>query len=167
MASKGVTDRQRVAKAIVAAARAHGQEVGERLQERLAPALEEGQSLPDLVGFQQVLANHLQPALDELSSAVRDVDLEARKLDTTLVAKDSALDAFDAAVAGIGRILTGFDQLAGLSRFAEKVRLTLPFRRRSNTGGEELPPGPDDPEGPPDTELPPTFAVPEPLAAEK
>lgn len=221
MPSKGVTDRQRVAKAIVAAARTHAQEVGERLREILAPALQEGQTLPDLADFQQVLARYLemrtsaiiaadeahlveqdddvdprrrrdeaaavlsrtlveireglvgafgrdtlrelvglqgetasepvvllrqanrvlerlrepafelrtpqregiqvdfdlladqlQPALDDLTRAVEDVDRELRETERTLRLKDTSLDAFDAAVAGIGRILAGFDLLA-------------------------------------------------------
>jgi len=267
MPSKGVTDRQRVAKAIVAAARTHAQEVGERLQEVLAPAVQEGETLPDLVAFQNILAHHLemriaaivaadeahlveqdddldprrrrdqaaetlhstlvriraalsgafgrdtirelaglqqdtalepvvllrqanrvlerlrepflglpeaqlegiqvdfglladqlQPDLDNLTRAVQDVDRELRETETSLRLKDKALDAFDEAVAGIGRIVAGLDLLAGFSRYAEKVRLSLPARRRRNTeGGDESPPPEDapEPEGSPEGELPP------------
>jgi len=127
--------------------------------------------LPGIQVDLDLLAAQVQPALDELARAVQDVDLELRKTESTLLLKDAALAAFDAAVAGIGRILTGFDELAGFAEFAEKIRLTLPTRRRRNNGGdEELPPGPEsgpDPEGSPETELPPTFAVPEPLTAKK
>jgi hypothetical protein len=43
MASKSVLDRQRVGRAIVAAARTHAQEVGERLQQILAANLTDGE----------------------------------------------------------------------------------------------------------------------------
>jgi hypothetical protein len=276
MASKGVTDRQRVAKALVAAARTHAQEVGERVQEILSPALQEGQTLPDLTAFQEVLAQHLenltaaiiaadethleeqdddvdprrrrddaaaalnatlvkirealagafgresirelvglqgstatepvvllrqanrvlerlrqlaletrtsrldgiqvdpgaladqlQPALDNLALAVQDVDAELRETESTLRVKDRTLDAFDAAVAGTGRILTGFDLLGGFSEFAEKIRLTLPARRRRNVEDDGEPSSPEDApaaEDSPDGGLPPAVAsVPSPV----
>lgn len=274
MSSKGVTDRQRVAKAIVAAVRSHGQEVGERLHEILSPALREGQTLPDLVDFQQLLAQHLemrtaaiiaadeahlleldddvdprrrrddavaalsrtlveireslsgafgrdfireiaglqgetatepvvllrqasrvlerlrepalglptpqrqgvqvdfgaladrlQPALDNLAHAVEDVDRELRDAETTLRLKDTSLDAFDAAVAGIGRIVAGFDLLAGLAEYADRIRLTLPARRRRNVAEEDEPsPSEDAPEGATDGEpLPGAASVTSPV----
>jgi hypothetical protein len=256
MASKGVTDRKRVAKAIVASARTHAKAVGERLQEVLAPAFPEGLVPFDLVEFQEglarylemrtdairaadnvhldeildddvprsrrdeaaagcysalvgirdairaafgrehskallgyegttptdplvlagvaehalerlrelpiepppvrfggvqidlaTLADELQPALDELKAALEAVALENRESEATLRDRDLALDAFDAAVAGIGRIVTGFDQLAGFPEFADRIRLTRPARRRAGTpNGDE--PSPGDEEAP-------------------
>ena len=251
MPSKGVTDRQRVADAIVATARTHAKAVGERLQEILAPAFPEEQGPFDLVAFQEglarylemrtdaivaadnvhldeildddvprsrrdeaaagcysalvgirdairaafgrdrskallgyegstptdplvlarvaehalerlrdlpvepppvrfggvqielaTLADELQPALDELKAALRAVNLENRESEATLRHRDLALDAFDAAVAGIGRIVTGFDELAGFPQFADRIRLTRPARRRRGTpNGDEPVPG--------------------------
>lgn len=265
MATKGITDRQRVAKGISATARTHAQEVADRLQEVLTPALEEGESLPDLVGFQQILARylemrsdaivaaeeehlkeqhddleprrrrdeaaaslvrtlvvirqvlagafgsdtipelvglegstasepvlllrqanrvlqrlqqplvdlpatrldgiqvdftalsaHLQPALDDLTRAVQALDRELRETETSLRNKDLNLDTFDTAVSGIGRVLVGFDLLAGFRDYADKIRLTLPGRRRSNTRGDaELPPPQETPEPQPEPQPPP------------
>jgi hypothetical protein len=262
MPSKGVTDRQRVAEAIAAAARNHAREVGTRLQEVLAPAfpeelvpfdlveLHEGlarylemrieaiveadethlgelrddkgprlrrdeaveelygklvetrqlvlgsfgdEQLEDVLGYagatpqdplelQRVagralellrrpvdelptprsaavqidlvaLTDELQPAFDQLTTALREVADERRQAESTLRGKDLELDAFDAAAAGIGRVISGFDQLAGFPEFAERVRLTLPNRRRRGTteGDEPLP----EEEAPPAGESPP------------
>lgn len=272
MASKGVTDRQKVAGAIMAAARTHAERVGEQLRETLSVVLEKGETFPDqtlflrllarylemrtgsivtadethlrelgddrgprrrrdeaaaalysaVVGIREALngaygrerakellnidgetsdepvvllrqanrtlevlrqpppdtpplrvqgvgvdfetmAGQLQPALDELARAVRELDVELREQEATLQAKDLALDAFDGAIAGIGRILIGSDQLVGFSKLAEKIRLRLPARRRRGSGAEGPVAGPDEtaeeaptpeptPEPTPDTE---------------
>jgi hypothetical protein len=252
MASKGVMDRHRIAKTIVAAARTHAREVGERLQEILAPAVGEGETLPDFVTFQlqlaryleqridaivqadelhfkeldddqeprrrrdeatqavydtlvairdsltaafgadrgaellgvegrtsldpltlfrqasralerltdeslelpparlagvdldlATLAGQLQPALDELGQSLTTVDRELRETETTILEKDKALDAFDTAVSSIGRMLTACDDLAGFPAYSDKIRLSLPGRRRSGTSAEEEPTLPD------------------------
>jgi len=263
MASKGVLDRHRIAKTIVAAARMHAQQVGERLQEVFASTVEEGETLPDFVTFQRqlaryleaqiteigdkeklhfneldgdleprrrrdqaaralhdtivairdtltgaygaeagdrligitgktavdpvalfhqadlalerltaealalppqrldgvqvdlgVLAAQLQPAFDEMTRAVREVDEEVRASEATIREKDLAFDAFDTAVGSIGRIVVAFDDLAGFPEFGGRIRLSLPFRRRRGTpapdeaplpdgGGETPPTGPD------------------------
>jgi len=98
------------------------------------------------------LADELQPALDQLTAALREVDDENRQAESTRRAKDLELDAFDAAVAGIGRVVIGFDELAGFPQFADRIRLTLPNRRRRGTSDEEEP-LPEE-EVPPDTEVP-------------
>lgn len=262
MPSKGVTDRQKVAKSIVAAARTHAGEVAVNLQRRLTPLLREGQTLPDFESLQDLLARYLeetteaiiaaeekhfreqdddlrprrqrdeaaqalhgtlvriretlaaaygpeqfrelagiregtadepvtlvrqarrvldrlrdpapdlptqplegvqvdlqrlaeqlQPALDSLTEAIALVDLEQRKSESTLRDKDLALDTFDEAVAGAGRILIGSNILAGLREYADRVRLTVPNRRRRSGGVDEgpdevlpsVPQAPDDP----------------------
>lgn len=270
MPSKGVTDRQRVAEAIAAAARNHAHEVGTRLQEVLAPAFPDGLVPFDLVELHQglarylemriqgivgadethlgelrddkgprsrrddaaaelygklveirrlvlgsfgdgqleavlgypgatpqdpvelqrvagralellrrpvdelptpqfasvqldlaALADELQPALDRLTTALREVEDERRQAESTRRGKDLELEAFDAAVAGIGRVITGFDQLAGFPEFAGRIRLTLPNRRRRGTvegdepsPEEEAPPEGESPELPPLPQLP-------------
>jgi hypothetical protein len=120
-------------------------------------------------------ADELQPAFDQLTAALREVDDENRSAESTRRGKDLELDAFDAAVAGIGRVVTGFDQLAGFPQFAERVRLTLPARRRRGSASEgeeppqeEAPTGVEAPrvgEGPPAEEspgLPPLPQLPAP-----
>jgi hypothetical protein len=89
-----------------------------------------------------LLRGQLQPALDHLSQAIQRVDEEARQLERTLRSKDLALDSFDAALRGIGRILIGCNEVAGFPEFGERIRLTLPNRRRKGSGVEEA--GPDD-----------------------
>ena len=252
MPSKGVLDRQRIAKAIVATARTHAPEVGDRLQEILAPFVPEGETLPDLTRLQLVLADYLeaqideivqadevhlkelddddgprrrrddaaatlydtvvairetlagpfrsqgadaihgvdgetsrdpvtlqrqatrilerlneeslelpparlqgiqidlgtlaaqlQPALDELGQAIKAVDREVREAETTIREKDNALSAVDTAVSSVGRVLTGFDNLAGFSEFSDKIRLSLPNRRRRDTPPEQESPLPE------------------------
>lgn len=260
MPSKGVLDRQRIGKAIVAAANTHAREVGERLNESLAVVVEEGEILADfttlkfhlgrylqmqldalvaadethlkeldddhdprlrrddaaetlyrklievregvsavfgpdqasaLVGIEgetardplalhrqanraldrlrnpegglppqrlaglqldtAALADELQPATDQLTQALADVDRELRETETSLGLKTEAMEAFDRAVRGVGRILKGCDELAEYPDFAEKIRLS---RRRGSSGGD-----PAEEEGPseegPEEELPP------------
>lgn len=251
MPTKGVLDRQRIGRAIVAAARTHAKEVDERLQEILAIALEEDAAVPDfeelqlllarylelrteglvvaddahfeetaddtdprlrrkaaasdlyrtvrgirdavhaafgsdrakeLLGYEGetptdpltlqrvataalaklreappdvlplqlegiqldlgALASQLQPALDELTSALDEVALEAREAESTLGAKDNAQTAFDVAVGGVGRFLIGCNELAGFPNFAQRIRLTLPNRRTRRTS--------EPPDGPPE-----------------
>lgn len=94
-----------------------------------------------------LVGQDLQPFLDNLRRAIGDVTRELRETETTLNAKTEALEAYDRAVRGIGRILKGCNELADFPKFAEKIRLTRPGR--SSTGGEEEPQqGPEQEEGP-------------------
>jgi len=254
MASKGVLDRQRIARSIVATGRTHAEEVGEKLQEILSSTGREGAQAPDMVELQLLLADHLetriqegiaadeahlrelrdddlprrlrdeaasglysaltgireaivsgfgqenvkallgydgvtptdplrlhrlagraldllrapdaaippprfggvaidlaaladelQPALEGLSEALVQVDNELRETESTLRLKDTTLNDLDAAIGGVGRILIGCDELAGFPEYGEKIRLTLPFRRRRTTATEETPSGEGDP----------------------
>lgn len=69
MPSKGVVDRQRIGQSIIAAARTHAQQVGERLQLELAEILEESESQPDFVELQLQLARYLEMRLNILVAA--------------------------------------------------------------------------------------------------
>jgi len=251
MPSKGVLDRQRIGKAIIAAANTHAREVGDRLNESLAVIVAEGETLADfttlelhlgrylqmqldalvaadevhleeldddldprlrrddaaedlyrklievreglnavfgsdqagaLIGIEGVtardplalhrqanralerlrapdeglppqrlaglqldtaaLADELQPATDQLTQALADVDRELRETETSLGLKTEAIEAFDRAVRGVGRILKGCDELAEYPDFAEKIRLS----RRRGSASEN----PDAEEGPPE-----------------
>jgi hypothetical protein len=69
MPSKGIIDRQRIAKTIVAAARMHAHEVGGRLPEVVASFVEEGETLPDFTTFQLQLARYLESRIDTIVQA--------------------------------------------------------------------------------------------------
>lgn len=95
------------------------------------------------------LADEVQPFVDELGAILEDVKREARERESTKRQRDQAIEEFDAAVGGIGRILIGHDELAGFPDFAQKVRLTLPRRSGAESEeDEELPEGPSGPDGP-------------------
>jgi hypothetical protein len=85
MPTKGVVDRQRVAEGLIASARTHAQQVGERLQTHLAVVLDDGETLPDLTRLQLLFARLLEQSLDALVSADEDHlselddDLEVRQ----------------------------------------------------------------------------------------
>lgn len=103
------------------------------------------------------LADELQPALDQLTAALREVDDETKTAELTRRSKDLELDAFDAAVAGIGRMVIGIDELTGFSQLADRIRLTLPGRRRRGTAEGDEPPQEEEPLPEEETpELPPT-----------
>jgi len=107
-----------------------------------------------------VLADELQPALDELSAAIVAVKTEDKEADATLRDRDLELDAFDAAVGGVGRITAGFDELAGFPQFADRVRLSRPARRRVGIANGE--PSAPEPEETPESDAPPESEPPEP-----
>jgi len=73
MPSQGVLDRQRVGKAILAAARSHAQEVGERLQTHLAAVLEDGETLPDVTRWPLLFARLLEARMSELVAVDRQI----------------------------------------------------------------------------------------------
>lgn len=99
------------------------------------------------------LADELQPFVAELGAILEDLKREARERESTKGVRDEAIGAFDTAARGVARVLIGYDELAGFSHFAEKVRLTLPRRSGGGSGeDEELPEGPTGPEETPPTE---------------
>jgi hypothetical protein len=74
MPSKGVVDRQRVARRLIAAARTHAHEVGVRLPSHLAEPSGDGGTpslthAPELARFQDELARLLERRLDDLIEA--------------------------------------------------------------------------------------------------
>jgi hypothetical protein len=109
-----------------------------------------------------VRADELQPALDELSAAIMEVKVENKEANATLRDRDLELDAFDAAVGGIGRITVGFDELAGFRQFADRVRLSRPARRRAGIANGE--PSAPEPEETPETESSPVSEPADPSA---
>lgn len=97
------------------------------------PAVQLGGFNLDLQG----LADELQPTNDELAAALREVRNEQRETESTLKVKNEALQEFDAAVGGVGRVLIGCDEIAGFPSFAAKIRLTLPARRARTSNEPE------------------------------
>lgn len=69
MRSKSVVDRQKVAQALIAAARTHAQSVGDRLLPQLATVIPEGETLPDLVQLQELFVRLLEARLKALVEA--------------------------------------------------------------------------------------------------
>lgn len=135
--------------------------LGRRALERLN---EESLEIPPrrLDGFPVdlgALASQLEPVLDELGEALREVNEEDRRREATIRERDLALDAFDTAVGSVGRIAIAFDNLAGFPEFAGRIRFTLPVRRRSGTSSpDDAPPsdgGSETPLSDPDT-VPPS-----------
>lgn len=66
MPAKGVVNRQRVGEALITTARTHAHPVGERLQTHLAAVLDVGETLPDFILLQELLARYLETRLDAL-----------------------------------------------------------------------------------------------------
>jgi len=87
------------------------------------------------------LVAQLQSPLDELGRALVEVNDQSRLKEATIRERDLALGAFDVAVGSVGRIVIAFDNLAGFPEFGERIRFTVPFRRRRGTSPpEETPP---------------------------
>lgn len=142
----------------------HAQDLLDRLRE---PAVVVPEQRFDAVQIDLArLADELQPALDELADALRDVTREQRETESTLEEKTAALEAFDAIVGGVARTLIGFDEMTGHPDFAKKIRLNLPQRGGASDGEdgpEGEPPGEDEefPQGP-QLEAPVLPTIPEP-----
>lgn len=101
MASKGVIDRQRVARSIVATARTHAEEVGQQLQATLGAHLPEGQSMPDMVALQLMLADHLETRIEESIAADEAHLRELRDDDDPRRRRDEAADFLYSTLSGI------------------------------------------------------------------
>jgi len=77
MPAKGVVDRQRVAEGLIASARTHAQEVGERLQTNLAEPLPDGETLPDFtrlhLGLARLVEAHLAGLIESDEARVAEL----------------------------------------------------------------------------------------------
>lgn len=69
MPTQGVVNRRRVGQALLAAARTHAHDLGERLETHLAAVLEDGETLPDTTHLQTLLVRLLETRLDALVAA--------------------------------------------------------------------------------------------------
>lgn len=101
----------------------------------------------------------LDEPLGRLDEALRRLDRESRQAETTLIAKQQAMEAYDRAYLATARLMEDFFAYAGLTELAERVRPS----RRSVSGpgdGEEEPlPGGPEPTVPPASAPPPAEAV--------
>ena len=101
------------------------------------------------------LADELEPAVLRLKAAYEAVDLERRKLESTVAEKAAATKAFDADFRDGLRFGVGLCRLAGRPDLAVRLKASLldPPRRSSSEEPpsepeEESPPSPGDPEPP-------------------
>jgi|GEM_PF-855525 len=69
MPSKGVVLRQRISEDLVAAARTHAEEVGNRLNQDLLGTAAEGETVPDYIALLLQLGRHLEEKMQELVAA--------------------------------------------------------------------------------------------------
>jgi hypothetical protein len=131
MPSKGVLDRHRAAKALIASARTHAQQVGERLQTNLAAVVEDGETLPDLTHLQLLVARLLERRLDALVAAdeshLEELDDDP---DIRRCRDEAATELYDQVVAvrGLVRAALGADgetQVLGLEGPTARDPLTL------------------------------------------
>jgi|GEM_PF-4729323 len=143
MRSKGVLDRQRVAKSVLAGALVHAQEVGVQLRSEFAAVVQDGDSLPDFTLFQVQLARYLEMRLDARVAAEdrhlleladdRGVRLrrdgESAAVQQQIIALREAVQALDVALRGVGHTVKSFFCLAGFPEYTDKLRLTVPKHR--------------------------------------
>lgn len=95
------------------------------------------------------LVKNFQPVVDELRSALDEVDEKNREAQVTQSEKDKAMAELQQAFAASIRLLESLAELAGEPELAEKVRPTR--RRRSAAKEEETPDeAPAEPEATPD-----------------
>lgn len=104
MPSKGVLDRQRIGNSIVAAARTHAAQVGERLEEILSPFLLEGETFTPTT-FQLVLARTLEDRLQKLVAADNAHLLELDDDQDPRIRRDEAAQTLYDTVVGIRETL--------------------------------------------------------------
>lgn len=106
MPSKGVTDRQRVAEALVATTRTHAHRVGERLQTRFAEVLGDRASLLDLTELQLRLAGVVEKRLASLV-AVDDARLAELAESPARRRRDEAVAAVREQIVNLRRVVRG------------------------------------------------------------
>lgn len=110
MPTQGVVDRQRAGKALIASARTHAQEVGDRLAEQLSAVLEDSETLPDLTHLQSLFARHLERRLDALVEADEshlrelddDTDIRQRRADAAAQLYDQVVAVRNLVRAALG-----------------------------------------------------------------
>ncbi len=139
MRSAIVRDREEAARELVTMLQLHGQRVGARLAEVFEPLLEEGETLPDYLLLQRLVARAVHSRLADLLAAddahravVEQIEeggeaaeqgpfLQAR-LTKTEAERQQAIEAFDETYGGFSRVLEALYGLAGEDEIAEQLR---------------------------------------------
>jgi hypothetical protein len=82
-------------------------------------------------------AELLAPAIEALAAALRSTDMARRRVESTLLAKTEALDAYDIAHRRLARYGEALFELAGLPEYASRLRRRPSARpRRRSTAAE-------------------------------
>lgn len=142
MASKAVTDRQKNARTILAAAATYGSDLTDGLTKLLAPQLERGEKLPDLALFVKLLERTLGSVTTELVAADAAHEAELRDDLAPRQARDEAADQLRSELIELRETVQGLYGRPGLQalallgetprdsvelgRFAEDVLKALP-----------------------------------------
>ncbi len=151
MHSPIIKDREEAAQELVTTLQLHGKRVGAKLAEIFEPLLEEGETLPDYVLLQQLMARSVRTALADLRAAdeaylavvaltgeepeqgaEQDPFLRARSVKTE-AERQQAIAAFDQTYGGICQVLEALYILAGEDEIANRLR------PRALTGDVEWP----------------------------
>ena len=108
-----------------------------RLLQRLREPLPE---LPEHVPGIEVectrVAEHLRPEVESLNRAVAEVERVEEEEAAAVAARAGAVEAFDRALGGLGRVIQGFTVLAGLPALGRSIRFD-PRDRASNSDPRE------------------------------
>ena len=84
------------------------------------------------------LADELEPLVTALRRAIDGVEIDRREAAVTVEAKHETMASHDLLLGACGRIVTGFYLLAGRPDLADRIRVSLPGRRRQRPqDGEE------------------------------
>ena len=107
MISKMVTDRQKNANVLTAALKKHAARAGSRFSDLVRPYLQEGEEIPDLVFFQELLQRHLAAVHEDLV-AVDDLHHQEQQDDQAVrEARDLAVSDLTALLVRLRFIVKG------------------------------------------------------------
>jgi hypothetical protein len=118
MASKAVTDRQKNARAVMAAASTHAESIANGLGPILSARLERGEKLPDLALLTKLLERTLEIASAELVAADAAHQAELRDDDAPRAARDEAAEELRAELVELRSTVLGLYGQTGLKALA-------------------------------------------------
>lgn len=118
MASKAVTDRQKNAQTVLAAASTHTEDIAKGLGELLSPQLERGEKLPDFSLLVTLLGRTLKTATTELVAADSAHEAELRDDAEPRAARDEVADMLRTELIDLRATVLGLYGQAGLKALA-------------------------------------------------
>ena len=148
MVSKMVTDRQKSANALAATLTKHAEKAHARFSDLVQPYLREGEQVPDLVFFQELLQRHLAAirkelvAVDDLYHQERQDDQELRGI------RDQAVSEIVSLLVRLRRVVQGacgaesYGKILGIEESVPRDPVVL--QRYANLVKERLESGPLD-----------------------